>query len=86
LAAKTRAVLPQNSSRGGWLFGISYDFMLWMLGPVTPMQWMLGRPIIIGGASQGLLAAHLLYGLALGLCFPYAHRLVQRKGAKFPIS
>src|SRR4051794_25366997 len=24
-----------NDPRGGWLFGISYGFLLWMIGPVT---------------------------------------------------
>src|SRR5438045_2600415 len=24
-----------NDREGGWLFGISYGFLLWMLGPVT---------------------------------------------------
>jgi hypothetical protein len=67
-----------NDLRGGWLFGISYGFLLWMLGPVTLMQWVLARPVVVGRASQGLFAAHLLYGLALGLLFPRVHRLIQR--------
>ena len=66
-----------NDQRGGWLFGISYGFLLWMLGPVIAVQWFLGRPVLLGGASQGFFAAHLLYGLALGLLFPRLHKLVQ---------
>jgi hypothetical protein len=67
-----------NDGRGGWLFGISYGFLLWMLGPVTLLQWVLARPVVVGGDSRGLFAAHLLYGLVLGLLFPAVHRLVQR--------
>jgi hypothetical protein len=68
-----------NDSGGGWLFGISYAFLLWMLGPVTLVQWVLARPVVMGGASQGLFAAHLLYGLVLGLLFPRVHRLIQSR-------
>lgn len=68
-----------NDRRGGWLFGISYGFLLWMLGPGSIMPWLTGHPVLIGGAAQGLLIAHLVYGLALGALFPHVHRLVQRK-------
>jgi hypothetical protein len=68
-----------NDQRGGWLFGISYGFLLWMLGPVTLMQWILLRPLLVGGASQGLFASHLLYGVSLGLIFPGIHHLIQRR-------
>lgn len=66
-----------NDRRGGWLFGISFGFLLWMLGPVSAAQWLLGRPVLLSGASQGFFAAHLLYGLVLGLAFPSLHRLIQ---------
>src|SRR5688572_24826648 len=52
-----------NDRRGGWLFGISYGFLLWMLGPATVVQWLLGRPVLVGGTSQGFFAAHLAYGV-----------------------
>jgi len=68
-----------NDRRGGWLFGISYGFLLWMLGPVTALQWIIGRPVAVGRAAMGLLGAHLAYGLALGLLFPQVHRLLQRE-------
>lgn len=67
-----------NDRRGGWLFGISYGFLLWMLGPVTLVQWLVGHPVAIGRAAQGLFAAHLLFGLILGLLFPTIHRMVQK--------
>ena len=64
--------------RGGWLFGVSYGFLLWMLGPITLLQIFLGRPLATGPAAMGVLAANLLSGLVLGLLFRPAHQLVQR--------
>ena len=68
-----------NDPRGGWLFGISYGFLIWMIGPVTILQWSLGRPLVVGTAAMGVLGAHLVYGLALGLLYPGIHRLLQTK-------
>ena len=67
-----------SDPRGGWLFGISYGFLLWMLGPVALVQTLLGRPLATGGAAMGVLAANLLSGLVLGLLFRGAHALVRR--------
>src|SRR5215216_404963 len=66
-----------NDRRGGWLFGISYGFLLWMIGPVTVLQWTLGRPLALGVAAMGILGAYLAYGLSLGLLFPWIHKLLQ---------
>ena len=66
-----------NDPQGGWLFGISYGFLLWMIGPVTVLQWTLGRPLAVGVAAQGILGAYLVYGLSLGLLFPWIHKLMQ---------
>ena len=75
-----------NDRRGGWLFGASYGFLLWMLGPVAVLQWAVARPVAVGEAAQGLFGAHLLYGLVLGLLFPPVHRLLQRRlGDTMPI-
>lgn len=68
-----------NDPRGGWLFGISYGFLIWMIGPVTILQWSLGRPLVVGTAAMGVLGAHLIYGLVLGLLYPGIHRLLQTK-------
>jgi hypothetical protein len=64
--------------RGGWLFGISYGFLLWMLGPITLLQMLLGHPLVTGTAAMGILAANLMSGLMLGLLFRPAHRVVRR--------
>jgi hypothetical protein len=68
-----------NDPRGGWLFGISYGFLIWMIGPVTIVQWVLGRPVALGVAAMGILGSHLIYGLTLGLLFPWIHKLLQCK-------
>ena len=65
-----------NDPQGGWLFGISYGFLIWMIGPVTLLQWTLGRPLALGVAAMGILAAHLAYGLTLGLLFPAIHHFL----------
>jgi hypothetical protein len=66
-----------NDPRAGWLFGISYGFLIWMVGPVTILQWLIDGPIAVGVAAMGILGAHLIYGLVLGLLFPWIHRLLQ---------
>lgn len=68
-----------NDHHGGWLFGISYGFLLWMLGPVTVLQWIISRPVATGFAAMGMLGAQLVFGLALGLLFPWIHNLIQRE-------
>lgn len=66
-----------NDPRGGWLFGISFGFLIWMIGPVTILQWWLEAPLALGVAAMGILGAHLVYGLFLGLLFPWIHKLLQ---------
>lgn len=68
-----------NDRQGGWLFGISYGYLIWMIGPVTVLQLTLGRPLALGVAAMGILAAHLIYGLLLGLLFPWMHNLLQHE-------
>ena len=59
---------------GGWLFGLAFGFVLWMLGPVPLLQWLPDEPILRGYPAAGLLLAQLLWGLAFGLAFPPVHR------------
>ena len=68
-----------NDYRGSWLFGLSYGYLLWMVGPVAMLQWALPVPPLTGRPAMGMLAAQLAYGLALGLLYPYAHGLIQRR-------
>ncbi len=66
-----------NDVRGGWLFGMAYGFVIWMLGPVPLLQWLPAQPILRGYPAAGLLLAQLLWGLAMGVVFPLIHRHLQ---------
>jgi len=63
-----------NDMRGGWLFGMAFGFVLWMLGPVPLLQWLPHQPTLHGYPAAGLLLAQLLWGLAMGVAFPLMHR------------
>jgi hypothetical protein len=71
-----------NDRRGGWLFGISYGYLLWMLGPAGVLQAVLGKPVAVGGAAMGLLFAHLVHGTVSGAIFPHLHRRLMRTSPK----
>jgi hypothetical protein len=73
-----------NDPRGGWLFGISYGFVLWMLGPIALLQTVLGHPLATGTAAMGILGGNLVSGLALGLLFRPMHRLVRGRTVAVP--
>ena len=66
-----------NDFSGGWLFGISYGFLLWLLSPLTLWQLITSQPIAVGGAAMGLFGTHVVFGLALGFIFPRVHCRVQ---------
>ncbi|MDJ0448850.1 hypothetical protein [Methylocystis sp. JR02] len=63
-----------NDPRGGWLFGMAFGFVLWMLGPIPLLQWLPTQPLLTGYPAVGLLLGELLWGLVLGVAFPYVHR------------
>ena len=73
-----------NDREGGWLFGISYGFLLWMISPITIWQLAAANPAVVGRPAMGLFAAQLLYGLFLGLLFPRIHALVQMRLSDVP--
>ena len=68
-----------NDFHGGWLFGASFGFLLWIITPITLWQLIAARPIAVGKAAMGLFGAHVLYGLTLGLVFPWIHILIQSR-------
>ena len=68
-----------NDYHGGWLFGASFGFLIWMVAPISLWQLLTGRPIVVGRAAMGLFAANVLYGAALGLAFPWIHSLIQTR-------
>ena len=68
-----------NDCEGGWLFGASFGFIVWMIAPITLWQLVSGEPVAVGTAAIGLFGAHVVYGLALGLAFPWIHFLIQSR-------
>lgn len=68
-----------NDCKGGWLFGISFGFLLWMFAPVTLWQIITNQPIAVGHAAMGLFGSRIVFGFFLGLLFPRVHALVQRR-------
>ncbi|MFN6962938.1 MAG: hypothetical protein ACK4S4_04140 [Pyrinomonadaceae bacterium] len=68
-----------NDARGGWLFGISYGFLIWMVGPVALWQTLAGQPLATGKAAMGLLASQIVYGLVLGGAYPFVNRMLQTR-------
>lgn len=69
-----------NDPRGGWLFGIAYGFLLWMIGPVALIQEVLDRQFVTGTAAMGVLGANLVSGLVLGILFRPMYTLVRKAG------
>ena len=63
-----------NDTRGAWLFGLAYGFLLWMIGAVPLLQWWPTGPLLVGGPAAGVLLGQLAWGLALGVLFPFVHR------------
>ncbi len=73
-----------NDPRGGWLFGMAFGFLLWMLGPVPLLQWAPAQPIMTGYPAVGLLLAELFWGLVLGISFPVVHRPLRPRLDEWP--
>ncbi|HXE56378.1 MAG TPA: hypothetical protein VNK43_00110 [Gemmatimonadales bacterium] len=68
-----------NDRGDGWLFGATYGYLLWPLGPVTFLRWTLGTPLGVGRPALGLLGLNLVYGVVLGAAYPFVHRTIQRR-------
>ena len=62
-----------NDRSGGWLFGLAFGYLGWLLGPVTLLQWLKGHADLTGVPAQGVIGAYLLWGLLVGLLFPLVH-------------
>lgn len=82
LAALAYAYVFQRAANdvcSGWLLGISFGFLLWVIGPVTVWNWTTGKPLATGTAAIGLFASYLAFGLALGLIYPIVNRMTQAR-------
>jgi hypothetical protein len=66
-----------NDAAGGWLFGISYGFLLWMVAAVPLLQWLPSEPLMMGMPAVGLFVGQLLWGLVLGASFRFVHTPLQ---------
>jgi hypothetical protein len=65
-----------NDRRGGWMFGMAFGFVVWMLGPVPLLQWLPETPTVVGFPAVGLFIGQLIWGLATGVAFPFVHKRV----------
>ncbi len=75
-----------NDTRGGWLFGLAFGFVVWMLVPIPILQWLPNRPTLTGHPAAGLLLGQLLWGLCLGLVFPFIYRRLHVKLDRRPLA
>ncbi len=66
-----------NDRGGGWLFGISFGFFLWIAAPVIILPLIPGSAMAAGRPAIGFMGSFLVWGLALGALFPYVHRPLQ---------
>ena len=65
-----------NDRRGGWMFGMSFGFAVWMLASGVLRAFGL---VAIGWPAVGLFGAFVLHGAAMGLVFPWIHRPLMRE-------
>jgi hypothetical protein len=63
-----------NDRAAGWLFGMAFGFLLWMMLPLPLLQWLPERPVFVGRPAMGLLLGALVWGAAMGAAFPVVHR------------
>jgi hypothetical protein len=66
-----------NDLAGGWLFGMSYGFLVWMVAAVPLLQWLPPYPLMVGPPAIALFAGHVLWGFVLGAGFKFVHRPLQ---------
>lgn len=66
-----------NDVAGGWLFGMSYGFLMWMVAAVPLLQWLPPYPLMVGPPAIGLFIGQVLWGFLLGASFKFVHRPLQ---------
>jgi hypothetical protein len=67
-----------NDRQGGWIFGSSTGFIFWMVNPITWWPWFGRKPVFLGLAATQFLASHIVYGLFLGILFPFVQKFTSR--------
>jgi hypothetical protein len=73
-----------NDGRGGWLFGMSFGFVLWTGGAVLLLPVFSNGRAPAGVAAIGLALSFLTWGAFAGGAFPRACRLLHLKPAEPP--
>lgn len=68
-----------NDKNGGWLFGLGFSFLIWMLGPALLYKVLFHIDLSATAAGIPALLGHLFYGFLLGVLFPFLHPLLYRK-------
>ena len=63
-----------NSTKGGWLFGMSFGFALWAAGAVLVLPLISGGRTPAGHAAAGVAMSLLVWGVATGILMPFVHR------------
>ena len=67
-----------NAVRTGWLFGMAFGFVVWAGGAVLILPLASGGRAPAGDAALGLFLSLVLWGAALGVLLPFAHRLLRK--------
>jgi hypothetical protein len=63
-----------NDKRGGWLFGMSYAFLLWTGGAVMLLPIFIDGRAPAGVAAIGVFLSLLAWGACTGAAFPHVQR------------
>lgn len=63
-----------NDAHAGWLLGLAYGFLLWVAAPIVVLPLIRGPAMAAGVAASGFLVTFLLWGLIVGVLFPYIHQ------------
>lgn len=62
-----------NDPAAGWLFGMAYGFLLWVVAPIVVLPLLRGPVMAAGLAAIGFLATFLIWGLLAGILLPLIH-------------
>jgi hypothetical protein len=63
-----------NDRRAGWMLGLAYGFLMWIAAPIVVLPLLRSDAMAAGTAADGFLVAFLLWGLTVGIAFPFVHR------------
>jgi hypothetical protein len=68
-----------NDRRAAWLLGMSSGFVLWIFAPIVVLPLVRSHAMAGGPAATGIFVGFLVWGLTVGLLFPYVHRPLQAR-------